>query len=122
MYYNKYLFNLTYDYEKKTKEEIKVEEKEIEVDVKNTSKPRKSYYKIIDGQKYDRELLKTAHELTKGKGDGRISLKDAEKLWKDAQDNNKVTIIEIKTLEYILDNLNCTNSARNYLERIIIKK
>ena len=38
------------------------------------------YYRTIDGVKYDAELLKAAEEAVAGKGDGRISLKDAELL------------------------------------------
>ena len=40
-----------------------------------------SYYKIINGQRYDRKLLEKAEALTKGQGDGRISQKDAETLY-----------------------------------------
>ena len=41
-----------------------------------------SYYKQIDGKKYDRGLLLLAENLVKGKGDGRISEDDMKKLYK----------------------------------------
>lgn len=37
-----------------------------------------SYYKTIDGVKYDRELLELADKLTQGQGDGRLSTDDAK--------------------------------------------
>ena len=39
-----------------------------------------SYYKQIEGVKYDRELVEAADEAVAGRGDGRISRADAEKL------------------------------------------
>ena len=103
-------------------DEIEDVKRDFDFDKRMSSRPGKSYYKIIKGQKYDRELLETAYEMTNGKEDEEIDLKDAEKLWEDAQDNYRVTLTEIKTLEYILDNIKCSNSARDYLEKKIIKK
>lgn len=101
-------------------EEDSSEEKE-ETDTEESG-PSKEYYIEIDGEKYDRGLLETAEGLTKGRGDGRISIEDAEKIWEDAQDNGNVTDIEFKTLEYILNNLNCTRPAIEYLTEKISKK
>lgn len=75
-----------------------------------------SYYKSIDGVNYDKGLLEKADALTKGRGDGRISEDDAAKIWEDALDGGKVTRIERRTLEYIILNYNCTDSAIRYLE------
>jgi hypothetical protein len=44
-----------------------------------------SYYRIIDGKKYDNELLKAAEEAVAGKGDGRISLKDAQSAFRKSK-------------------------------------
>ena len=33
-----------------------------------------TYYKIINGKKYDRAMIENAENNIKGKGDGRISL------------------------------------------------
>jgi hypothetical protein len=75
-----------------------------------------SYYKSIEGVKYDSGLLDRAAALTSGRGDGRISEKDAEELLKDAMDGGKITRIERRTLEYILLNHKCTDNAISYFE------
>ena len=62
---------------------------------------RVSYYKQIDGKKYDRSLLLLAENLIKGKGDGRISEDDMKKLVNSALDGNKITDCEKKTLKFI---------------------
>ena len=38
------------------------------------------YYKKIKGKNYDGNLINMAEASVKGKGDGRISLKDAKKI------------------------------------------
>lgn len=74
-----------------------------------------SYYKTIDGEKYDRSLLLLAENLVKGQGDGRISENDMKKLVSSALDGNKITECEKKTLEYITTHFNTTENAKNYL-------
>ena len=81
-----------------------------------------TYYKQIDGEKYDKSLLDKADELIKGKGDGRISKEDMGILYEAAKDGNKITTIELKTLHYICVNYNCTHSALHYLIELLIKK
>lgn len=75
-----------------------------------------SYYKQIDGKKYDRGLLLLAENLVKGKGDGRISEDDMKKLYKSACDGNKITDYEKDSLKYIIENFVCTEKAKKYLE------
>ena len=79
-----------------------------------------SYYEIIDNVKYDRKLLNLARTLIQGKGDGRISEDDAKKIFEEAQDNNKITDIEKQTIQYIIDNFNCTEPAVSILSKIIV--
>tara|TARA_Y100000741_G_scaffold271459_1_gene211560 strand:- start:2875 stop:3297 length:423 start_codon:yes stop_codon:yes gene_type:complete len=74
-----------------------------------------SYYKQIDGKKYDRSLLLLAENLVKGKGDGRISEDDMKKLFESASDGNKITDYEKNTLEYIVEKFKCTEKAKKYL-------
>ena len=74
-----------------------------------------SYYKQINGKKYDRSLLLLAENLVKGKGDGRISEDDMKKLYESASDGNKITDYEKDTLDYIVDNFKCTEKANKYL-------
>ena len=69
------------------------------------------YYEIINDVKYDKQLLNKARELITGRGDGRISEDDAKLLIQETLDGNKVTDIEKQTLQYIIDNFNCTEPA-----------
>ena len=69
------------------------------------------YYEIIDNIKYDKKLLDMARDLIKGRGDGRISEDDAKTLIQESLDANKITDIEKQTLQYIIDNFNCTEPA-----------
>jgi len=73
----------------------------------------KSYYKTIAGVKYDKELLEQAE---KAAADGQVSVKEAQDLWKSAQDGRGVTKIERKTLEYVLEKLKFTDKASAYLK------
>jgi len=75
-----------------------------------------TYYKQIAGVKYDKGLLDLAESLTTGRGDGRISRDDALKLWEDALDGKGVTECECRTLQYVLEKFNCTDSGRALLE------
>jgi len=79
-----------------------------------TTGVHKSYYKTIDGVKYDRALLEDAQ---KGAADGQISWKEAKQLFADAQDGKGLTGTEKNTLEYILKTLKFTDKARKYLEQ-----
>ena len=51
-----------------------------------------SYYKEIDGKKYDRELLEAADKAIGGSGDGRISLDDAKNLLSKVKDGSKTNL------------------------------
>ena len=75
-----------------------------------------SYYKQIDGRRYDRSLLLLADNLIKGRGDGRISEADMEKLIVSAMDGNKITDCERNTLMFISKQYNTTKNAKIYLE------
>lgn len=60
-----------------------------------------SYYSVIRGKKYDRRMLELAEGLTRGKGDGRISISDAKNLLRVVKDANNYSAIEKQTMEYI---------------------
>jgi hypothetical protein len=72
---------------------------------------KEQYYEIINNVKYDKQLLDKARELIAGRGDGRISEEDAYILVNAGKDGNIVTEYEKQTLQYILDNFNCTEPA-----------
>ena len=79
------------------------------------------YYKEINGKKYDKELLELSEELVKGRGDGRISLADAEKLLAAVKDGAKYTDIEKGTMSYIRDNFKWTDEADKWFRTEIRK-
>lgn len=74
-----------------------------------------SFYKIIDGQRYDKKVLELAEELIQGQGDGRISRADAAKLLESVQDGSGITETENRSLFYILENYTFTDSAEGWL-------
>lgn len=79
----------------------------------------KSYYRIIDGLRYDRKILNEADRRVKGRGDGRISQDDAESLLPLFGDFGDVTIIEERTLQYLLEHYQWTDAAETwFLERV----
>lgn len=78
-----------------------------------------TYYKKIEGKNYDRAMLEKAENSIKGKGDGRISLTDARNLIKLIRDGGRITDIEKRTLAYILENYNFTDTAIKYIEKTL---
>lgn len=80
-----------------------------------------SYYKEIDGKKYDKALLEAAEEAIAGRGDGRISLDDAQDLLEKVKDGNSYTDIEKDTMAYIRDNFKWTEEADKWFRTEIRK-
>jgi len=79
-----------------------------------------NYYKIIDGLNFDAELLNMADNLIKGRGDGRISIEDSNKLLTKIFDGGTITKVECRTILYILKNYKLTNEAsQNFLDKLI---
>ena len=60
-----------------------------------------AYYETIDGVKYDREALDVARESVAGKGDGRVSLSDAQTILNTILDGGGVTAIEFRTAFHV---------------------
>ena len=79
-----------------------------------------SYYKQIDGRRYDRSILLLADNLVKGQGDGRISEADMKKLVLSAMDGNRITECEKSTLEFISKQYNTTETAKTYLKAALL--
>jgi hypothetical protein len=80
-----------------------------------------TYYKMIDGKKYDRQMLEVAEKTTAGKGDGRISLNDAQQLLTAVVDGGRYTDIEKETMAYIRDNYKFTDEADAWFREQIRK-
>jgi DNA-directed RNA polymerase subunit F len=80
-----------------------------------------SYYKEIDGKKYDKALLEAADLAIKGRGDGRISMEDAKDLLEKVKDGDSYTDIEKDTVAYIRDNYKWTEEADEWFRTEIRK-
>jgi hypothetical protein len=80
-----------------------------------------SYYKTIDGNKYDGELIELANKLTSGNGDGRLSKADAEQLLEAVKDGSSYTDIEKETMAYIRDKYKWTVAADEWFRAEIRK-
>eukprot|EP00746_Dinoflagellata_sp_MGD_P165615 gnl/MRDRNA2_/MRDRNA2_94994_c0_seq1.p1 gnl/MRDRNA2_/MRDRNA2_94994_c0~~gnl/MRDRNA2_/MRDRNA2_94994_c0_seq1.p1 ORF type:complete len:637 (+),score=181.83 gnl/MRDRNA2_/MRDRNA2_94994_c0_seq1:72-1982(+) len=89
---------------KHTEAEPVVEEKLEAADVGTTVQE-------LRGEKYDKALLKLALKSMK---DGSINKKDAEKLWKSAMDQKKVTDAEAKTLQFIVSEYKVEEDAKQF--------
>lgn len=74
-----------------------------------------SYYKVIDGVRYDRSLLELANQLIAGRGDGRISLEDAQQLFNAILDGRGITATENRTIEFISQQYTLTEPAFQWL-------
>ena len=80
-----------------------------------------SYYKTIDGKKYDGELIEAAEKAVAGRGDGRISMEDAQMLLEKVKDGDTYTDIEKDTIAYIRDNFKWTEQADEWFRTEIRK-
>ena len=80
-----------------------------------------SYYKEIDGKKYDGQLLELAEKLTQGRGDGRLSKDDAEQLLGEVKDGGSYTDTEKETMAYIRDTFKWTDAADDWFRSEIRK-
>lgn len=91
-----------------------------EGDVQDTptkrAKTGTSYYETIDGMKCDRGIVDACRQAVEGQGDGRVSKEDAEKVWAEAADGNKVTNAEKWTLRYCLTSFRFTRAAHDYIK------
>ena len=74
-----------------------------------------SYYKEIDGIKYDKAILDIADEQIKGRGDGRLSEDDMKLIIKSVIDRKKITKTEYLTIFYLIKNYNITDKTLDAL-------
>lgn len=80
-----------------------------------------SYYTVIRGKKYDRRMLELAEGLTKGRGDGRISVTDAKNLLRVVKDSNNYSVTEKQTMEYIRKHYKFTKEGDEFFRSEIRK-
>ena len=79
------------------------------------SEENSSFYKQIDGVQYSRRLLDWADEAVAGRGDGRVSVSDAEELFDLLSNDSKYSDLEKRTIKYIRENYNWTDAGNAYL-------
>ena len=83
-------------------------------------KPKKStYYKYIDGKRYKAATLKEAEGAVGGKGDGRISMEDARKIFGTISDGKQYTPVEKATIRYLRENYNWTEQADELFRHLV---
>lgn len=75
-----------------------------------------SYYKQINGARYDRALLDLADQLQSGPRDGRISKADGEQLANARYDGDQSTAVESRTARKIRREANFTPAGRDAFE------
>merc|ERR1712032_1273841 len=71
-----------------------------------------SYYKVIDGQKYDASLLSEVENIA---NNGEISEAEAKRLWEEADDGKGVSEMEKVTLKYALGKTKFSDRAKVFL-------
>jgi len=76
-----------------------------------------SYYKIIDGVRYDRKMLEVAEIALAAHPGNFIEVFDAVPIWEAAIDGKSITETEARTLEYLQKLYPWTESALAWLER-----
>jgi len=79
------------------------------------------YYKKIKGKNYDGSMINMAEASVKGRGDGRISLKDAKRIMSTVKDSDDYTDTEKKTMKFIRDNYSFTPEADRWFRTEIRK-
>lgn len=75
-----------------------------------------SFYKMIKGTRYDRSCLDLADHLLK---DGKLDLGDAKQLWEDVSDGGRVTVVEQRTISYLMTQNTLTDGAKAFFEEKI---
>jgi len=85
--------------------------------------PKKaSYYKQINHKKYDKGMLDAAEKAAENKSeDGKITVKAAKEIFKEAIDGDRITDIEYSTLEYIKEVYKWTPKAENWLKKALLQ-
>jgi hypothetical protein len=76
-----------------------------------------TYYRIINGIRYERSLLASAVEFEKS--GNRISEPEIKRLYQQAHDKGAITEIEKRTLLYISRNYKLTDNARSWLHEAL---
>ena len=85
----------------------------IKEKITSETKKEDSVFEIIDGKKYDKELLRVATELTEKKEE--ITIEGSKQLFTQISDYDDYTQIEKQTVAYIRKNYKFTPEANKWL-------
>jgi hypothetical protein len=86
-----------------------------------------SYYEVIGGLKHDREAMDAARKAVEGRGDGRVSVADANDILSKLLDGsvtqsasgNAITEVEYRTAFRVLADFKFTDEARaHFIEKL----
>merc|ERR1711865_831661 len=83
-----------------------------------TEEGEASYYKVIEGVKYDRKLLYMAEGFATG---NQISYPEAKQLWASAEDGKGVTDTERATLAYAMKEIKFSEKAATFMTVVLAK-
>ena len=75
-----------------------------------------SGYRVIDGLRYDADLLAAAESFTRGRGESAISLPEMQQLHRRALDGRGITEVERRTLRRITEQHRLTAPARQWYQ------
>ena len=74
-----------------------------------------SYYKVIEGVKYDRKILETADDLIVNHSSPFITLPVVQQIWPLANDDQGITPSEKRSLYYLLSAYQWEQDAEQWL-------
>lgn len=88
----------------------------IEFDLFGVRKKGKSYYRIINGVRYDRLLLEIAYSVMMQNSKKQIDYEEIRIITKNVWDASTITETEKRSLIYIWDNYSWSSNARKWFE------
>lgn len=76
-----------------------------------------SYYKTIDGEKYDRKILDYAEQITGG--GSRLGRNDAQRIFEMVADAGTYTDVEKRTIKRLRSEYEWTTTAREWFQAAV---
>lgn len=109
----------TFDYLQKTLTWTEPAIKWLEENIASELYKTKSYFKVVDGLRYDRKLLEAADKLVADERVKQISFEDAQLLFPIVGEFEDVSIIEERSVAYVMENYRWTAKAEKwFLEQL----
>lgn len=84
--------------------------------MRSSPSQHKGQYIKINGVNYDRSIIDIAHDLKSMHT--KLGKADATKVWRDAKDGSGVTDIERLTIKYVIEHLDMTREAKEFLQEM----